>query len=362
MSGEAAAPQATKHSEGHVEEVKMPRDRPQSHTGTRPALKLPPWAIRDDGPATAREIKSEYMAMKTKEQEDKAFNRKMNIWRPVPQVTHMKKDWRYYINVGSAGNVWNDLYHTPDRRRPLVITPTVIRGFQTQEGVGARHDVKKAEQQEARVETVLFEREQRRWQVEERKAQSMALQAKAGQLRARKVNSARGGMSNSQAHGSGTAADGAGMGAAAAARTGGRPASAAVARTSEVPRPASAIVGKCFKPFEYTTLLTQDEWSKAVEQRQTTKEELRTNIERPDLQHWAAGMERKKAALEEEWVQRHAEVVQERRRERKIVEMARMEHRRELERLSGQSRVRDSLSRRQTQATRVALPQSRRGG
>lgn len=351
-------PEATEQHSGGQEGTTMPRDRPQSHTGVRPALKLPPWVIRDDGPATTREIKSEYMAMKTKEQEDKTFNRKMNIWRPVPQVNHMKKDWRYYINVGSAGNVWNDLYHTPDRRRPLVITPTVIRGFQTQEGVGARHDVKQAEKKDARVETVLFEREQRRWQIEERKAQTMALQAKAGQLRARKVNSARGAMSHSDAHG---ASEG-GMGAAAAASLVGRPSSAAVARTSEVPRPASAIVGKCFKPFEYTTLLTQEEWSKAVERRQTTKEELRTNIERPDLQQWAAEMERKKADREEEWVKRQAEVVQERRRERKMVEEARMEQRRELERLSGQARVRDSLSRRQTQATRIALPQSRRAG
>lgn len=265
----------------------------------------------------------------------------------------MKKDWRYYINVGSKGNMWNDLYHTPDRRRPLVITPTVIRGFETQESVNVRHEQKEADKLESRQERVLFEREQRRWQLEVKKGETQALESKAGQVR--KITSAKGPTK--------TATEDAPAVRPASPSRGGASRVTLVRQvpmTMEVPRPASGIVGKMFQPFEFTTLLTQDEWGKAVSRRETTKEDLKLNIERPDLVEWGREQERNKASLEEDWVRLKSVEVQANRQERKMVEEARMERRRELERMSGQSRVREALSRHQSSSR--GSPQTRRAG
>ena len=72
-------------------------------------------------------LKEEYEAMAHKAVEDEAFNQKMNQRKIPPVVQHMKKDWRYYQHCGSKGNVWSDLHMTPEDRRHLVVTPTVLR-------------------------------------------------------------------------------------------------------------------------------------------------------------------------------------------------------------------------------------------
>lgn len=80
----------------------------------------------------------------------------------------MPKDWRYYQHLGSKGNLWNDLYHTPDRRRPLVITPTVVRGYESQKRIEEKHDEMEMERQDEKKARIIFERGQRQWQVSER--------------------------------------------------------------------------------------------------------------------------------------------------------------------------------------------------
>lgn len=50
----------------------------------------------------------------------------------VPPLTQ-SRCLRRYQHIGSKGNLWNDIHMTPDERRHLVVTPTVVRGLRQQE-------------------------------------------------------------------------------------------------------------------------------------------------------------------------------------------------------------------------------------
>jgi len=125
-----------------------PRSRPQStqamrrpDVGTPVAdfdaavkARTPPWVFKHPLYTVTKSfsvsnsmLKEEYEAMAHKAVEDEAFNQKMNQRKIPPVVQHMKKDWRYYQHCGSKGNVWSDLHMTPEDRRHLVVTPTVLR-------------------------------------------------------------------------------------------------------------------------------------------------------------------------------------------------------------------------------------------
>ena len=111
--------------------------RPGSTAGFDPALtaRTPPWVFTQSvDPLSNLMLKKEYMAMADKAREDELFVQKLNKHNPPPQVTHMKKDWRYYQHCGSKGNVWSDLHMTPEDRRHLVVTPTVLKGYDVQMG------------------------------------------------------------------------------------------------------------------------------------------------------------------------------------------------------------------------------------
>jgi hypothetical protein len=124
---------------------KAPLSRPQSREGGAmrmrqadslapvadfdPAIKAhtPPWVFTKPFSISNSMLKTEYEAMANKAVQDEKFNQKMNHRKPTPEVHHMKKDWRYYQHCGSKGNVWSDLHMTPEDRRHLVVTPTVLR-------------------------------------------------------------------------------------------------------------------------------------------------------------------------------------------------------------------------------------------
>ena len=93
--------------------------------------RTPPWVFGKTFSVSNAMLKEEYEAMAHKAVEDEAFSQKMNQRKPTPVEQHMKKDWRYYQHCGSKGNVWSDLHMTPEDRRHLVVTPTVLRSVST---------------------------------------------------------------------------------------------------------------------------------------------------------------------------------------------------------------------------------------
>jgi hypothetical protein len=109
--------------------VRRPRDTREPVAGFDAAVraKTPPWVFTQTIDVTNSLLKEEHEAMVDKDREDANFSQKLNKPRPKPVQQHMKKDWRYYQHCGSKGNVWSDLHMTPEDRRHLVVTPTVLR-------------------------------------------------------------------------------------------------------------------------------------------------------------------------------------------------------------------------------------------
>ena len=158
--------------------------RPGSTAGFDPALtaRTPPWVFTQSvDPLSNLMLKKEYMAMADKAREDELFVQKLNKHNPPPQVTHMKKDWRYYQHCGSKGNVWSDLHMTPEDRRHLVVTPTVLKGYDVQMRTVAKHLHAEEEAKAARLEKVAYERNVRRFRLTEQVKAREVLEVRASQ-------------------------------------------------------------------------------------------------------------------------------------------------------------------------------------
>jgi hypothetical protein len=93
----------------------------------------------------------------------------------------MKKDWRYYQHCGSKGNVWSDLHMTPEDRRHLVVTPTVLKGYDVQMRTVAKHLHAEEEAKAARLEKVAYERNVRRFRLTEQVKAREVLEVRASQ-------------------------------------------------------------------------------------------------------------------------------------------------------------------------------------
>ena len=93
----------------------------------------------------------------------------------------MKKDWRYYQHCGSKGNVWADLHMTPEERRHLVVTPTVIRGYDQQMRTVAKHLKSEQETSATRMERIVYERHMRRFRLLEQQRNREMLEARSSQ-------------------------------------------------------------------------------------------------------------------------------------------------------------------------------------
>jgi len=149
--------------------VRKPRDMREPVAGFDAAVraKTPPWVFTQTIDVTNTLLKGEYEAMVDKDREDAAFSQKLNKPRPKPVQQHMKKDWRYYQHCGSKGNVWSDLHMTPEDRRHLVVTPTVLRGYDQQMRTVAKHLRSEQEVAATRMERVVYERQIRRFRLQE---------------------------------------------------------------------------------------------------------------------------------------------------------------------------------------------------
>jgi len=162
-----------------------PLSRPQSNQSVRHSLptrepvagftkavkaKTPPWVFVQLDPVSNSMLKWEYEAMAEQDRQDLAFSQKLNLAKPAPPQEHMKKDWRYYQHCGSKGNVWADLHMTPEERRHLIVTPTVLRGYDQQMRTVAKHLHTEQEQAATRMERIVYERQMRRFRLQEQQA------------------------------------------------------------------------------------------------------------------------------------------------------------------------------------------------
>merc|ERR1719199_1092742 len=115
--------------------------------------------------------------------------------------------------------------------------------------------------------------------------------------------------------------------------------------TSEVSRPASAIAGRPWKAFSYTTMLTEDQWAKASARRDRTKKHFEWQLQRPDLKQWAQEQHDAKSKLEERYLVERKETLLAKRQDCRIALAERMRDRQALEHEAGQlkARKRDSV-------------------
>ena len=179
------------------EPFQAPASRPQSVQAMRPKnsrepvsmfdaavrAKTPPWVFKVSTDITNLMLKEEYEAMVVKQRQDQTFNQKMNNYNPAPVQEHMKKDWRYYQHCGSKGNVWADLHMTPEDRRHLVVTPTVIKGYDQQMRTVQKHLRTEHEDTAARMERIVYERQARRFRLTEQQRERETLEERSSQRR-----------------------------------------------------------------------------------------------------------------------------------------------------------------------------------
>ena len=109
---------------------------------------------------------------------------------------------------------------------------------------------------------------------------------------------------------------------------------------SEVARPASAMPGRPFQAFAYTTMLTEDEWVKATARRENTRAHWVWQLQRPDLNSWAQAQADARAALEVQFLAQKRDILQGKRQERRVALMGRVRDREALEIDAGQAKAR----------------------
>ena len=109
---------------------------------------------------------------------------------------------------------------------------------------------------------------------------------------------------------------------------------------SEVARPASAMPGRPFQAFAYTTMLTEDEWVRATARRENTRAHWAWQLQRPDLNSWAQAQADARAALEVQYLAQKRDILQGKRQERRVALMGRVRDREALEIDAGQAKAR----------------------
>ncbi len=87
-----------------------------------------------------------------------------------------------YQHIGSKGNLWNDLHMTPTERRHLVVTPTVLRGYQQQERTLEKRVAEEQDQEALRMERTQLLRQQRRFHLQDTQRRTAALQLASSQI------------------------------------------------------------------------------------------------------------------------------------------------------------------------------------
>lgn len=292
--------------------------------------------------------------MKDQEVATQLFEQKLNIQHPPLNVPHMQKDWRWYQHIGSKGNLWNDIHMTPDERRHLVVTPTVVRGLRQQERTLEKKMQEEEDRKRAQMERTMLMRQQRRFFVQDQNLRTARLQLMSRQSRpGTSMNTSRP-PTVASGRGStrpGTSASGwrvqtAGASSAMTGMTGaGSVMTGASGATNgstlkEVARPASELGGPTFQKFEFTTLLSAEEWEQATREREKTRQRLAWELERPDRQAVAAKQAYDKEQLEVAFMAAREAELQRLRQNRIRTLQRRSKSRQDLELRSGQATAR----------------------
>uniref|UniRef100_A0A6U6B7R8 Uncharacterized protein n=1 Tax=Guillardia theta TaxID=55529 RepID=A0A6U6B7R8_GUITH len=294
------------------------RSRPQSHIGARASdFKGPPW-MNPGVDVTNALLKQEFETMMKKKREDEYYNQKLNIQKKPPVENLPKKTWRFYMHVGSNGNLWSDLERMPAERRHLVLTPTVMKGQEEHIKHVQRHMEQELVSHIDRIERVNCERSIRRYALQEQQMKNIEIYMRARQKRpfsahaallSQHIRTAETGETSTQEHEGTCQKEIHGRDLEASAQ--GRATSSLWKANEfhEVQRPASALPGNVFKKFAFTTQLNPEQWSEATRRhgicfpiaardvagrRLRTRERMTWEINRPDLAEHANALAEQK--------------------------------------------------------------------
>mmetsp|Transcript_3566 Transcript_3566/g.12557 ORF Transcript_3566/g.12557 Transcript_3566/m.12557 type:complete len:324 (+) Transcript_3566:231-1202(+) len=306
-------------------------------------------------------LKQEFETMMKKKREDEYYNQKLNIQKKPPVENLPKKTWRFYMHVGSNGNLWSDLERMPAERRHLVLTPTVMKGQEEHIKHVQRHMEQELVSHIDRIERVNCERSIRRYALQEQQMKNIEIYMRARQKRpfsahaallSQHIRTAETGETSTQEHEGTCQKEIHGRDLEASAQ--GRATSSLWKANEfhEVQRPASALPGNVFKKFAFTTQLNPEQWSEATRRRLRTRERMTWEINRPDLAEHANALAEQKAVLEEEYLTAKQKELRDKRTLVMQTMKERQSKRAELELKSGQIKSR-SLMRTRSEPARI---------